>query len=90
MWEILSLCDQGRSGNYSEKEKWLPVLHMGNLFFLHSYEAKFHIGPPIRCEKYQVSADLCDNMGLTHVIMPTMWSAPDQSYAAQHLAALSK
>ena len=59
-------------------------------FFLCSYEAKFHNGPPIRCEKYQVSADLCDNMGLTYVTMSTIWSAPDQTYAAQLLATLGK
>ena len=60
------------------------------LYFDNSYDLNFQNGPPIRCEKYTVSLDLCDNFGITEVTMPTIWSAPDQAYASHLIATVGK
>ena len=46
-----------------------------------SYLVDFSEGTPIRCVKYNVNSAICENLGLDHVHMPSIWSSPDQYHA---------
>ena len=46
-----------------------------------SYQVDFSEGPPIQCVKYHVNSAICENLGLDHVLMPSIWSSPDQHHA---------
>ena len=52
----------------------------------YSYDVNFREGPKIHCEPYSVTAAVCEDLELTEVIVPTIWSSPDQSYAQVLLA----
>ena len=45
-----------------------------------SYQVDFNEGSPIRYVKYYVNSAICENMGLDYVLMPSVWSSPDQRY----------
>ena len=46
-----------------------------------SYQVDFSEGPPIQCAKYHVNSAICENLGLNNVLVPSIWSSPDQHYA---------
>ena len=46
-----------------------------------SYKVDFSEGPTVRCVKYYVNSAICENLGLDYVLMPSVWSSPDQRYA---------
>ena len=56
--------------------------------FYCSYQVDFIEGTPIQCVKYNANSAICDNLGLKNILMPSIWSSPDQHYADNLLDAL--
>ena len=55
---------------------------------LYSFHIEFQEGAAPQCVEYTVNSAICEDLGLKKILIPNIWSSPDQYYSANLLDVL--